>query len=106
MAWPGRVTRPLLDVAEQLVQADAHGEDLHGWQIMKNTERTTNPTVYHLLDRLEALQWITRHWEELPSGENRPRRHLIRLTDSGRTELHALLAQRRPEALRELAGAP
>jgi DNA-binding PadR family transcriptional regulator len=97
------VTGPLLDIAEQLVQADTRGEDLYGWQLMKDTKRS-GPTVYSVLDRLEALQWITRHWEELPSGENRPRRRLYRLTDSGRTEVHALLAERRPEALREPAG--
>jgi DNA-binding PadR family transcriptional regulator len=105
MAEPRRVTGPLLDIAEQLVQADVRGEDLYGWQLMKDTKRS-GPTVYSVLDRLEALQWITRHWEELPPGENRPRRRLYRLTDSGRTEVHALLAERRPEALRELAGPP
>lgn len=96
------MTGPLLDIAEQLLRADARGEDLYGWQLMKDTQRA-GPTVYNVLERLEAQQWITRHWEQLPSDENRPRRRLYRLTDSGRTKAAELLAERRPAALRGLA---
>ena len=66
---------------------------------MKDTKHF-GPTVYNVLDRLEALQWITSYWERLPGEENRPRRRLYRLTDSGRAEIRALLADRRPAALR------
>jgi DNA-binding PadR family transcriptional regulator len=92
----------LLDVAGCLLKADTQGEDLHGWQIMKDTKHT-GPTVYGVLDRLQELHWITRYWEHLPSDENRPRRRLYRLTSDGRTEIRDLLAERRPEALRKLA---
>ncbi len=105
MTRPRRVTGPLLDIAEQLLKADARGEDLYGWQLMKDTKHI-GPTVYNVLDRLEALQWITRHWEHLQSDENRPRRRLYRLTDSGRTEARALLAERRPAALPRIAESP
>lgn len=99
------MTGPLLDIAEQLLRADARGEDLYGWQLMKDTKRT-GPTVYSVLERLEAQQWITPRWEQLPPDESRPRRRLYRLTDSGRTEATELLAERRPAALRELAVPP
>jgi PadR family transcriptional regulator PadR len=102
MARPRRVTGPLLDVAERLLKADAQREDLYGWQIMKDTKRA-GPTVYDVLDRLEALHWITRYWESLPSDESRPRRRLYRLTEDGRTAIPDLLAERRPEALSKIA---
>ena len=96
MARPARTTRPLLDIMARLLRADAHGEDLHGWQIMKDTKRT-GPTVYGVLDRLEDLQWITSYWEDLQPDEHRPRRRLYRLTDEGRAGIRELLAERRPE---------
>jgi DNA-binding PadR family transcriptional regulator len=97
MARPVRTTQPLLDVVKRLLWADTHGEELHGWQIMKDTKRT-GPTVYGVLDRLEDdLQWITSYWEDLQPDENRPRRRLYRLTDEGRAGIRELLAERRPE---------
>jgi len=95
MAGSRRVTRPLLDVVERLLDADARGQDLYGWQIMKDTKRT-GPTVYGVLDRLEELGWITRYWESLSADENRPRRRLYRLTSEGRTAVRDLLGERRP----------
>jgi DNA-binding PadR family transcriptional regulator len=80
----------------RLLRADAHGEDLHGWQIMKDTKRT-GPTVYGVLDRLEDLRWTTSYWEDLQPDESRPRRRLYRLTDEGRAGIRELLAERRPE---------
>lgn len=101
MARPVRTTGPLLDVLARLLRADAQGEDLHGWQIMKDTKRT-GPTVYGVLDRLEDRQWITSYWEVLQPNEHRPRRRLYRLTDAGRAEVRDLLAERRPEELKNL----
>src|ERR1022692_4111478 len=83
MARPMRTTGPLLDVSGCLLEADAQGNDVHGWQIMKDTKRT-GPTVYGVLDRLEDLRWITSYWEDLLPDENRPRRRLYRLTNEGR----------------------
>jgi DNA-binding PadR family transcriptional regulator len=101
MARPIRTTGPLLDVCGRLLKADAQGEDLHGWRIMKDTKRT-GPTVYGVLDRLEDLRWITSYWEALQPDENRPRRRLYRLTAEGRTEASGLLAERRPGELKRL----
>ena len=101
MGRPARTTQPLLDVSARLLRADAKGEDLHGWQIMKDTKRS-GPTVYGVLDRLEDLRWITSYWETLQPDENRPRRRLYRLTAEGRSEVREMLAERRPEALSRL----
>lgn len=101
MTRPIRTTGPLLDVSTRLLKADAQDEDLHGWQIMKDTKRT-GPTVYGILDRLEDMGWITSYWETLPPGENRPRRRLYRLTVEGRTLVRELLAERRPAELSKL----
>ena len=35
-----RTTGPLLDVSARLFKADTQSEELHGWQIMKDTKRT------------------------------------------------------------------
>jgi PadR family transcriptional regulator, regulatory protein PadR len=99
-AW--RTTGPLLDVSSRLLRADAQGEDLHGWQIMKDTKRT-GPTVYGVLDRLEDLGWITSYWEAQQPDENRPRRRLYRLTDQGRSQAYELLKKSRPEELERLS---
>jgi DNA-binding PadR family transcriptional regulator len=90
------MTGPLLDVLARLRTADARGEDLHGWQIMKDTKRS-GPTIYGVLDRLEDLGWITSHWEALEPDESRPRRRLYRLTDEGRSGAREVLAARRPQ---------
>ncbi len=101
MARLMRTTGPLLDVSGRLLRADAQGEDLHGWQIMKDTKRT-GPTVYGVLERLEELGWIASYWEAQQADDNRPRRRLYRLTDNGRTQVCELLAAKRPEELKRL----
>ncbi|MEU5694617.1 PadR family transcriptional regulator [Actinosynnema sp. NPDC020468] len=90
-----RVTGPLLDVLELLIEAFRQDQDPHGWTIMKQTKRS-GPTVYGVLERLEEWGWVTGTWEELPSGENRPRRRHYRLTPDGRARAQALVAERRP----------
>jgi PadR family transcriptional regulator PadR len=97
------MTGPLLDVLARLRAADARGEDLHGWQIMKDTKRS-GPTIYGVLDRLEDLGWITSDWEVLEPDESRPRRRLYRLTDEGRAGAYEVLAARRPEEGAQLTG--
>ena len=97
-----RTTGPLLDVSSRLLRADVQGEDLHGWQIMKDTKRT-GPTVYGVLDKLEDLGWVTSYWETQQPDENRPRRRLYRLTDEGRTKVCELLKKSRPGELERLS---
>jgi DNA-binding PadR family transcriptional regulator len=94
-----RITQPTLDVLEVLLRAHKEGEKIHGWAIMKETKRS-GPTVYNALDRLEDAGWITGEWEELEPDANRPRRRFYRLTGEGAPAARALLAERRPAALK------
>lgn len=94
-----RITNPLLDVLEALLQAFGSHEDLHGWSIMKSTKRS-GPTVYGVLDRLEESGWISGRWEDENPEPGKPRRRLYSLTPTGVTNAQEVLRERRPEALR------
>ncbi|MBB2909360.1 DNA-binding PadR family transcriptional regulator [Streptosporangium becharense] len=93
-----RVTQPTLDVLEVLLRAHWDKVQLHGWAIMKETQRA-GPTVYKVLDRLEDAGWIAGEWEELTPDQPGPRRRFYRLTSEGASAAQALLTQRRPAAL-------
>jgi PadR family transcriptional regulator PadR len=91
-----RITTPLLDVLEVLIEAFERGTELHGWAIMKATKRS-GPTVYGVVDRLEGAGWITGRWESENPEPNKPRRRLYHLTSDGAIEARALVAARRPQ---------
>jgi PadR family transcriptional regulator, regulatory protein PadR len=91
---PVRITQPFLDVLEVLLAAD--GYESHGWAIMKATTRA-GPTVYKILERLTAANWVTTRWEDLDPSANRPRRRLYRLTPHGTRQAAAVLDERRPQ---------
>jgi PadR family transcriptional regulator PadR len=76
------MTGAMFDVLALLLQAWEDKTEVHGWLIMKSVRRS-GPTVYGVLDRLEDAGWITGSWEDLPAGQNRPRRRFYRLTASG-----------------------
>jgi PadR family transcriptional regulator len=98
MDGPVRVTNPLLDVLEVLLEAfDNDKQELHGWAIMKAVGRS-GPTVYGVLDRLEDVDWITSRWEDHNPQPNKPRRRFYRLTPTGAVSAARLLTARRPEA--------
>jgi PadR family transcriptional regulator, regulatory protein PadR len=100
MEGPIRITNPLLDVLEVLLQAfDSRGGDLHGWAIMKATKRS-GPTVYGVLDRLEDSGWISGRWEDENPEQGKPRRRLYSITPTGLIGARELLRERRPQALR------
>ena len=83
MAGPIRVTNPMLDVLEVLLQAfDSRADDLHGWAIMKATKRS-GPTVYGVLDRLEDIGWISGRWEDENPEPGKPRRRLQHYAHGG-----------------------
>jgi PadR family transcriptional regulator, regulatory protein PadR len=106
MAGPVRVTSPLLDVLEVLLQAfDSHADDLHGWAIMKATKRS-GPTVYGVLDRLEGVGWISGRWEDENPEPGKPRRRLYSITPTGVIGAREILRERRPQALRPRRRAP
>jgi PadR family transcriptional regulator PadR len=99
---PVRVTGPLLDVLEILVDAFGRAEP-HGWAIMKATNRS-GPTVYGVLARLEDAEWIIGRWEVQGLDVNRPRRRLYSLTPNGYERARVLLSERRPAARRTSRG--
>jgi PadR family transcriptional regulator len=100
MAEPVRVTNPLLDVLEVLLEAfDNDRQELHGWAIMKAAARS-GPTVYGVLDRLEDAEWITGRWEDHHPQPNKPRRRFYQLTPTGAVSASRLLAARRPAVQR------
>lgn len=99
MAAPVRVTGPLLDVLEVLLRTFSDGTELHGWAIIKATKRS-GPTVYGVIDRLEGASWIAGRWEDQHPEPNKPRRRFYQLTPTGVVEARALLAARRPQAIR------
>jgi PadR family transcriptional regulator, regulatory protein PadR len=99
MTGPARVTGPFLDVLEVFIQALlTHGDDLHGWAIMKATQRS-GPTVYGVLDRLEDMGWIEGSWENPGPDQATPRKRMYRLTPTGEAGTRELLRERRPEVL-------
>ncbi|MEV5541998.1 PadR family transcriptional regulator [Saccharopolyspora shandongensis] len=95
MKGPVRITDPLLDVLEVLLEAFRENRQPHGWAIMKAVGRS-GPTVYGVLDRLEDAGWVTSQWEQQHPQDNKPRRRFYQLTPSGTTEATGLLARRRP----------
>jgi DNA-binding PadR family transcriptional regulator len=106
MGGPIRVTNPLLDVLEVLLQAfDSGADDLHGWTIMRATKRS-GPTVYGVLDRLEDVGWISGRWEDENPEPGKPRRRLYSITPTGVTGAREILRERRPQALRSRRSAP
>lgn len=100
MAGLVRVTAPLLDVLEVLLQAFDDGAEVHGWAIMKATKRS-GPTVYGVVDRLEDAGWISGRWEDENPEPSKPRRRLYRLTPNGAVEARVLITARRPQGLRD-----
>ena len=102
MSGPERITAPLLDVLEVLLEATHEDREMHGWAIAKTTKRS-GPTVYGVIDRLEDAKWITGHWEEQHPDGNKPRRRFYSLTPNGVIKARALLAERRPDRERCLA---
>ncbi|WUI02572.1 PadR family transcriptional regulator [Spirillospora sp. NBC_00431] len=100
-----RVTAPLLDVLEVLLEAYRQDAEVHGWQLMKTTRRA-GPTVYRVLDRLEDSDWVTARWEQANPDPSRPRRRFYRLSPTGLAATRALLAERRPQALNQTAHPP
>lgn len=94
MTGPIRVTSPLLDVLEVLLQAFDNGAEIHGWAIMKATKRS-GPTVYGVIDRLEDASWIAGRWESENPEPNRPRRRLYQLTPTGIVKARELVSTRR-----------
>ena len=94
MAGPARITEPLLDILDLLLQAACEGRELHGWALMKGSHRS-GPTVYGVLDRLEDAGWVVGRSEERNPEPGRPPRRFYGLTTDGVARAEQLLATRR-----------
>jgi DNA-binding PadR family transcriptional regulator len=108
MAGIERVTRQLLDLLYVLLDAHMRDEELHGYAIKKRAG-LSGPSTYRGLDRLEEAHLVDWRWEEMPEGDDRPRRCYYRLNPDGVAAARTLLAERRPGALERLgrpAGLP
>jgi PadR family transcriptional regulator PadR len=99
---PVRVTEPLLDVLEVLLEARDH--ELYGWAITKATKRSS-PTVYKILERLTDYGMVDARWEDHHPDVNKPRRRFYRLTGHGAQTATQLLQERRADR-RAAAGRP
>lgn len=100
---PTRITAPLLDVLETFLAAG--GIELHGWAIIKASQRG-GPTVYKILERLTEMGWVTARWEEQPPEPNKPRRRFYKLTGDGVAHASALIEERRPATFGRLGERP
>lgn len=93
-----RVTRQLVLVLAVLLDAYGRNEELHGYAIMKLTH-LSGPSTYRNLDRLEDAGLVEVRWEDLPPGEDRPRRVYYRLNPAGGAAARAIVEERRPDLL-------
>jgi DNA-binding PadR family transcriptional regulator len=90
-----RITQPLLDVTEVLVDAHKRGVELHGWAIMEATRRA-GPTVYRILDKFEDAELVTARWEDENPTPGKPARRFYKLNPAGLAQARQLLAEHRP----------
>lgn len=93
------MTRQLVVVLAVLLDAYMRGEELHGYAIMK-LAHLSGPSTYRNLDRLEDARLVEVRWEDLPPGEDRPRRIYYQLNPTGAATARAIVAERRPDLLK------
>jgi PadR family transcriptional regulator, regulatory protein PadR len=79
----------VMDVLDVIMSAPA-SDPIWGLQICERTGRGSG-TVYPALDRLTKAGWISDRWES-PAPADRPRRRFYAVTDEGRSEYGAALA--------------
>jgi DNA-binding PadR family transcriptional regulator len=100
-----RVTPQLVDLLAVLLDAYLRNEDLHGYAIKKRAH-LNGPSTYRNLDRLEDAQLVEVRWEELPPGDDRPRRCYYRLNSDGAATARAIIGERCPDLLENLGRTP
>jgi PadR family transcriptional regulator, regulatory protein PadR len=105
MSGVERVTWQLLALLEALLDAYVRDQKLHGYALMKRA-KLSGPSTYRNLDRLEEASLVTIQWEELPPGDERPRRCFYSLNTDGVAKARELLAERNPQALERIGRMP
>lgn len=79
-----RLLRVLLVVHVQREYAKSINGEFHmPSREMMEIARLGVGSFYPLTARLEACGWVKGEWEEVPEGENRPRRYFYHLTEPG-----------------------
>ncbi len=92
---PHDPTAKFLDVAAALLDPPTRAGELSGWPLMRRSRRS-GPTVYTVLERLEAAGWVTSRWvipDSAVAGA-RARSRSYQLTAAGTAGVRALLAAR------------
>lgn len=75
------------------VLLDNPSADVYGLELSRATGLKSG-TLYPLLDRLEAADWVSSHWEDVdPASEGRPRRRFYSITGFGAHEARMLLLE-------------
>jgi PadR family transcriptional regulator PadR len=92
-----RRTYALVQVALTLM-ADARGRHW-GYDLSKRSG-VRSPVMYRLLQTMLDQGWLTDGWEEQPQAgrAKRPPRRYYELTDAGKIELGAVIAEARRDA--------
>jgi DNA-binding PadR family transcriptional regulator len=90
-------------------------EPLHGYEIAKRLQETTNHklltaygTLYRALERLETMGLVESRWEDpnTATRDNRPRRRLYLLTAAGQSAAEEAEKIARQKGLRQLRRRP
>lgn len=86
---PDRRTRAQLAIAQVLLAAP--DDDHYGYGLLKATGFKMG-TVVPALERFEEAGWLESRWDDDPASRG-PRRRLYRLTEKGKAEAAAFVAQ-------------
>jgi len=92
MSDPIQVSKPMLDILELLLLANADGDEPDGWTIMRSTGRS-GPAAYKVIDELEDRKWVSGRWDE-NTAAGKPRRRLYVLTPDGAENARRLLGHK------------
>jgi DNA-binding PadR family transcriptional regulator len=103
---PGTLVPLEIDILETVLDFTRGGvTELHGFQLARSLQDhresrrlTAYGTLYRALERLEAMGFLARRWEDpqIAAAEGRPRRRFYRLTVDG----ERVAAEPRPESAR------
>jgi PadR family transcriptional regulator, regulatory protein PadR len=86
------LTHALVRLAQALV---ANPDQRHWGYDLSRQSGVRSGVLYPILSHLLEQGWVTDGWEDRAETDGRPLRRYYRLTDTGRTELAALLERAR-----------
>ncbi|WP_181795419.1 PadR family transcriptional regulator [Streptomyces sp. WELS2] len=89
---PLRLTKPLIAVLNELLDAQRNGNDIWGLEICRKADLGPG-TVYPILDRLTERGWVTSR-EETGPHSGRPARRFFEFTPMGHEQAAHVLQMR------------